>query len=79
MFHPIADRIIAGEDVCMGEILQHNAKSIIDRERVRAARGPHDAKGCKVKNCSHNQGSDIPYAAVLAERAAVECSCGKHT
>ena len=76
--NPIADRIIQGEDVCMGEIMQDNARRIIDRERIRTAKGPHDAKGCKVKNCSHNQGSDIPHAVWLTERAPHECTCGDH-
>lgn len=76
--NPVAARILEGEDVCPGEIWQHNAERIIANERIRAAAGPHPAKGCKVSNCTHNQGSDIWYAAELTERAARDCTCGGH-
>lgn len=76
--HPIAERILRGEDVCPGEIWQSNARTIIAIEQAWAKRGAHEAKGCKDKNCTHGQGSDLWYAAELTERAARDCTCGGH-
>lgn len=77
--HPIAERIIAGESVCDHEIWEYNSRKIIEREVKRKAAGEHPAKGCRVKNCDHNKGDDLPYAVELAERAVRDCTCGHYS
>lgn len=75
--HPIAERIMDGEDICPGEIWQDNASVIIEQTAYWVDHA-HDAKGCTNKDCHHGDGNDLPYAAELTERAARECWCGQH-
>jgi len=73
--HPLAKRILEGEDLCEGEILADNARSILKRDAVRKQTA-HEAKGCKNKNCTHGIGDNTEYAAHLAEQAIEACTCG---
>jgi len=81
--HPIAERILSGENVCLGEIRTFNARQIIAQDDRRLEEGPHTPETCnspKPKDCTHNIGSDRFYADVLFEKAREECEdwCGKH-
>lgn len=61
--HPMAVRILSGEDVSMCEIEQSNAQRIMDWVR----HGGHEAEGCMKKDCIHKpRGVDVEYAARLA-------------
>lgn len=74
----IAERIVAGDDVCDHEIWEYNAGFVIKNEERRAKAGPHEPKGCKSKDCTHNIGDDLWYAAELAMRAQRTCTCGRY-
>lgn len=59
--HPIAERILAGEDVSMCEISMYNANLLMDWFR----NGGHD--DCNRKHCQHRaMEKDVTYAARLA-------------
>lgn len=59
--HPLAERILAGEDVSMCEISEFNATWLMDWFR----NGGHDT--CNRKHCQHKaQPKEIEHAARLA-------------
>jgi hypothetical protein len=45
-------RILAGETVPQREIDEFNARMCIEQARM-LSENQHDAKGCKIKNCTH--------------------------
>jgi len=75
--HPIAVRILAGEQVCPSEVNIANAQTNMDW--VRDTDRHHAREGCKNKNCVHAPGAmTVDWAATLVSEAAHICTCGQH-
>ena len=75
--HPIATRVLAGENICPGEVREYNAGRIAQWVRTGTT---HTKEECVWgKNCGHGpQAGSIDFAIVLAKEAAQVCTCGNH-